>query len=452
MTTGVVSINGKPQLPTILGQGAPRIPTGGKIRAGIQVLTKESAGNPTAKAIYDRGVAAKLAFEDIAREITKAVPELVRPLIAKNVPWFTVRPGDFPNPAIAQEIIDAYGEDRGDGEKRLYRFPVVFPADLWQYVMPHELVVWGASGRKFWSEYSPDGRTRYCKCFAPVPMDPSGKRAIRTFGGRKKTLRTENDGVCVPENCKEYQDRQCNLSGGFIFFIPGIKSLDAFELHTNSFYAMNNAIQKFENLAFIRGGRLAGFLDNKNTPFFITKKLTDVSRINEEGRAVRSKHWLIDLDAPIDVTALFRGNEDDDDTLLLHAGEAANLLEGSQEVIEGVSMNIGTFHSTANKVPERETLKTAAAKNDTSRKQEPVPFDTSNGQAAAGPSYDDIVTVARGFGVEETKYEEYAAKRWGAGWKINLGGRKRALEELETFRDNPGDLLTKIDAELNIFA
>jgi hypothetical protein len=29
--------------------------------------------------------------------------------------------------------------------KRLYRFPVVFPADAWQSVMPHEMVAWTAN-------------------------------------------------------------------------------------------------------------------------------------------------------------------------------------------------------------------------------------------------------------------------------------------------------------------
>jgi len=57
MTNAVVTINGaKPVLPTLLGQGPARIPTGGKIRAGIKVLTKKAAEHPKAKAIYERGV------------------------------------------------------------------------------------------------------------------------------------------------------------------------------------------------------------------------------------------------------------------------------------------------------------------------------------------------------------------------------------------------------------
>ncbi|HOA53783.1 MAG TPA: hypothetical protein PKI05_16140, partial [Thermogutta sp.] len=145
---------------TLLGQGPARIPTGGKIRAGIKVLTKKAAGEPKAKAIYDQGVAAGQSFEQIERAIAEALPNLKTPLVPRNVPWFTVRAQDFPNPEIAREILDAYGEDRGEG-RRLYRFPVVFPSDYWQTVMPHELAAWGAHEKHYWSQYSADGRVRH---------------------------------------------------------------------------------------------------------------------------------------------------------------------------------------------------------------------------------------------------------------------------------------------------
>ena len=45
-----------------------------------------------------------------------------------------------------------------------------------------------------------------------------------------------------------------------------------------------------------------------------------------------------------------------------------------------------------------------------------------------------------------------AAKRWGPGWKINADGRRRALAEIERFRDDPDGLTDKIDAEIDVFA
>ena len=157
-------------LPTLLGRAAPRVPVAGRIRAGIKVLTRRAVENERVRAIYERGVAQGKSFDSIEREIADAVPELKNPLTPKNVPYFTVRGEDFPNPEIARQIMDLFGEDRVDGVKRLYRFPVVFPADAWQSVMPHELVAWTANERRFWSEYAPDGQTRHCMTHAPVPL------------------------------------------------------------------------------------------------------------------------------------------------------------------------------------------------------------------------------------------------------------------------------------------
>jgi hypothetical protein len=425
MTNAVVTINGSRALPTVLGQGPARIPTGGKIRAGIKVLTKKAAENPKAKEIYEQGIAAGQPFEQIEKAIAEALPNLKTPLVPKNVPWFTVRAQDFPNPEIARQILDAYGEERGDGVKRLYRFPVVFPSDMWQVVMPHELAAWGASEKRFWSEYSPDGRVRNCKCYAAVPRDDTGKRVIRIFGGRKATLRDENSGVCDPEHCREYQQRQCNLSGRFVFFVPGIRSISAFELHTNSFYAMNAAIQKFETIAFLRGGRLSGFLDAKRTPFYLTKRLMDVPHIDEDGRAVRVPQWIIDLEAPVDVTALLREN-DDEETAIINAQLASQIVQG--------------------------TLNAADAQPDAAAVAAQSFSHASATEPNAAPSLDLVIQAARSYGIDAARYAEYTDKRWGSGWKINASGRRRALEELERYRNDPDGYLDKIESELKVLA
>ena len=447
-----------PAIATILGEGRLRIPTGGKIRAGIKVLTKRAAEHPKAKEIYHRGIAENQPFEDIERAIVQAVPDLKTPLVPKNVAWFTVRPNDFPNPEIAGQILDAFAEDRGDGVRRLYRFPVIFPADRWQTVMPHELVAWGANEKKFWSEYSPDGRVRYCKRYAPVPVDHSGKRAIRIFGGRKTMPREENDGICNPENCREFQNRQCNLSGRFIFFIPGIKSIDAFELHTKSFYAMSSAIEQFETLAFLRGGRISGFLDDRRTPFYITKKLREVPHIDEGGKAVRTAQWIIELEAPIDVTALLR-TSDDDGAL---ANEAAHVLDdryagantttqvaSASNVDErepngeppGHAGNHGSEGETPPKDEEEQPV-TARYSSATSRRRD------STIEHGSAPGAEQVIAAAGEFGIDAVRYETYADCRWGPGWMLNANGRRRALDEIERYRNDPDTFIDKVDAEL----
>ncbi|MFY9329527.1 MAG: hypothetical protein WAO76_16140 [Georgfuchsia sp.] len=430
MANAIVTTQGGPAAATLLGQGPARIPTGGKIRAGIKVLTKKASEQPKAKAIYDQGVAAGQSFEQIERAIGEALPNLKTPLIPRNVPWFTVRAQDFSNPEIAREILEAYGEDRGEG-RRLYRFPVVFPSDYWQTVMPHELAAWGMHDKHYWSQYSADGRVRHCMCHAPVPVDDSGRRAIRLFGGRKTVVREDNAGLCEPEACREYQQRQCNLTGRFLFFIPGIRSISAFELPTNSFYAMNAANQKFETVGFLRGGRISGFLDRQGTPFYLSKKLMEVAHIDEQGRAVRVPQWIIDLEAPVDVTALLRGNEDTE-TAIAQAQLATQILQGDRAAT-----------NTESAMPNGDDISVSTVVDTTSASplEQPPSRDGS-------PSFEQLMIRVQAYGIAPEQYQSYADRRWGRGWKINPNGRAQAWNELERYGNDSQGYRDKIESEM----
>ena len=422
----LVEQGGSIAAPTILGQGPVRIPTGGKIRAGIKVLTRRAAEQPKAQAIYDQGVASGQSFEQIERAIAEALPDLTTPLVPRNVQWFTVRAQDFPNPEVAEQILEAHGEDRGEG-RRLYRFPVVFPTDHWQTVMPHELAAWGTHEKRFWSQYSADGRVRHCMTHAPVPVDATGRRTIRLFRGRKTVPRDDNGGVCEPESCREYQQRQCNLSGRFLFFIPGIRSISAFELHTNSFYAMNAAIRKFETVGFLRGGRISGFLDRQRTTFYLTKTLMEVAHIDEHGRAVRVPQWIIDLEAPVDVTTLLRENEDIEATLV-QANLASQILQSDRRVFRAESVTDVALEASSPAVVS--------------------PPSAEAPLRAGHPTLEQLMARAQSGGIAPDLYQTYADRRWGAGWKINPHGRARAWNELERYRNDPQGYLDKIESEL----
>lgn len=421
---------------TLLGQRESRIPTAGKIRAGIKVLTKMAASNPQVKALYDDGVVSNATFEEIERKIIEAFPGIEKPLVPKNVAWFTVRPNDFPNPALADQILGLYGEDRGDGVRRLYRFPVMFPADRWQAVMPHELACWSRSEKRYWSQYGPDGHTRYCKMHAPARIDAQTRRVLRTFGGRTHQLRPENDGRCDPELCPEFQNRLCNLSGRFIFYIPGIKSLDAFELQTNSFYALSRAIERFETIAFLRGGRLAGFLDRHHTPFFLTKKLREVSHIDlKTGQPVRSAHWIIELEAPVDVSALLI-EHDRGDTIEL-AEDAVRTLQGQR-----VPDNSPANQSNAD---------CQAAADDANLIE--VLCDSSSMPTSEVPPERPVVDTApvyalvAEYAIPSERFDAFADRSWGTGWRRNVRGCARVLAELEKYRGTPDALIERIAAE-----
>lgn len=432
--------------PTVLGERPARIPTGGTIRAGIKVLTKAAASNPQAKAIYEQGLASNCSFEEIGQKIAEAFPDIKTPLVPKNVAWFTVRPNDFPNPALAAQILAAFGEDRGDGVIRLYRFPVIFPADTWQLVMPHELAAWARNDKRYWSEYASDGHTRYCKMYAPVRFDERSQRVVRTFGGRPVQLRPENNGVCDPENCPEFQNRQCNLTGKFIFYIPGIASIDAFVLHTNSFYAMSRAIERFETISFMRGGRLAGFLDQHRTPFYFSKKLRDVAHIDPKtGQSVRSAHWIIELEAPIDVSSLLI--QHDDESALHLADQAANILQGQTEKQDMAS------------VQHRPDNAEDVVQDQAEQTVTPVPQNAASGTtrsaapAQPAPAIDDeaistLFDLAAAYGVDQERFGLFADRQWGAGWRRNPNGRQRVLAELERYQNDPEGFCEKVNARL----
>lgn len=429
MANAIVTVHGGPVAPhTLLGQAPARIPTGGKIRPGIMVLTRKAAERAEAKAIYAQGVAEGRSFEEIERALTEALPQLKSPLAPRNVPWFTVRPSDFANPEIARQILDTYGEDRGQGH-RLYRFPVVFPSDHWQTVMPHELAAWSIHEKRFWSQYSPDGRVRHCMRHAPVPVDDTGRRTIRLFGGRKPILREENGGVCDPESCPEYQARQCNLTGRFLFFIPGIRSISALELPTTSFYAMSAAIQRFQAIAQMRGGRISGFLGRDRTTFFLTKVLKEVPHIDEQGRAVRVPQWIIELEAPVDVTTLLRDREDEE-TAIQQARLATQVLEGAVPSVAAV-VEVGAI---AGDGPDLASGMVEAR---------PQP---------GHPTLEQLMARVEAMGLAPDRYRAYADRRWGAGWRINPRGRGQVWSELDRYRNDAHGYRDKVETELRSMA
>ncbi len=436
-------------LPTIIGATPAGFPIGGKIRAGIKVLTQAAARHPEAALIYEAGVKAGKAFEEIETEITSAAPDLKHPLVPKNVPYFTVRRADFAMPEVADLILEKFGEDRGEGVARLYRFPVVFPADAWQAIMPHALMCYGASQLKYWSEYSPDGRERHCITFDQVPVDSNGKRAIRIFGGRKHIMRAVNGGRCDPESCAEYQAKQCNLTGRFIFLIPGIPSSNAIELATNSFYSMNAARQTLETVGFLRGGRIGGFLEGR-TSFWLTKRQHEVPMIGEDGQPRRVAQWLIELEAPVDLTRFLR--IEGDENRLIEGERAAAVLNGVAPAVDDSAIHADAAGPTATAGTEATGEEDQAASPPPTRLvAEPLPA-----EAAAAPLATDalgqLFDLVGALQIPREKFERYAKKKYGAGWNRNPNGIKRVLGAVEAFNANRGGLLAAIEVELDVVA
>jgi hypothetical protein len=310
---------------SVVEERAIRPPVIGHIRPGIKVLTSTARKNERAVALYHEMVAAGDSFETIGKAIESKC-NLRNPLAPKNVPYFTCRRSDFTNPDVADEILRLYGEDRGDGLK-LYRLPVLFAFNDWMQNLPNQMAVYGTNGRKFFSQYERDG-IRYCMTYAKAERDPRAQRAVRNFGGRTVIRRQDDaipDGVCDPEQCPQYQARQCNLSASFVFAVPDIKGLGLIELPTNSIYVLQKAYSAMQTVQLARG-KLTG------TRFWITKREFDITRINDQGEAVRASQMLTVLDADIDIGALLDA-ADDAVPALDAATQAVALLEAGGNVV-----------------------------------------------------------------------------------------------------------------------
>lgn len=486
MTSALMKMDpaGRPALPSVLGERRYSCQTGGKLRPGIKVLTKAAQKIEAARRLYDEGVEAGQSFDDIEARIRAAVPSLDRsPLTPRNVPYFTVRGSDFAMPEIARQIMSMYAEDRGDGIMRLYRFPVVFASDSLLDVMPHKLEAYGSGSIKFWSDFSADGSQRYCMSFAPVRKTSAG-RAIRVFGGRKHQLREANGGRCDPENCPEYQNRQCNVKGRIIFYIPGITSVAPLELPTNSLYGLDAVRDTLRQIAQMRGGRFSGFLHGREA-FWLTKKLAEVPHIDEEGRAVRVEQWIIALQVMIDPTRLLGAPAEQ---ILADGERAASILSGSAERIDDgpdasfVAATAAALATDDGAVVSQGPAATAPVppdgddgdeeagapiERDVPARNTPQPSVRAPQQAAParpavaarppnGTASADAVAAlaaqAQSIGVDAGKYIQFASKRWGAGWSKNPNGLKRASEELESYRGDPAALVERIEAELTVFS
>lgn len=409
---------------SLLEERPMRPPIIGKIRPGIKVLTKPARGNQQAVKIHDRLLAQGKSFEAIGCEIEKATG-IKNPLFPKNVAWFTCRGSDFSNPAVADEIVQRYGEDRGDGNgHRLWRFPVIFAFDDWLSNMPNQLVAWTQSGRQYFSEYGPDGR-RYCKMYAPPVRDERASRAKRVWGGRTIILRQDDaipDGICDPQMCPQYQHGLCKVTAQFYFAIPSISGLGLIELPTTSIYVLQKAHAAMQTVAMARG-KLVG------VKFWMSKQEVEISRIDEDGRAVRQMQWLITLDAEIDIAALLDGSDRRTPALEM-AAQAASMLEGNRE---DPLPEDGPAGDATIDVPQA-----GALEGGVDQATGPTPASNTAGTEDLESEYLDLVKRL-GLDTEDgtRQLKAFAAATFGRGWSKRDQDVRRFLAELRTALANP---------------
>jgi hypothetical protein len=85
----------------------------------------------------------------------------------------------------------------------------------------------------------------------------------------------------------------------------------------------------------------------------------------------------------------------------------------------------------------------------------PLPTGSKPGEAAGAVPQGDVAWIldaAAALGVPADRFEQYAQKRWGKGWKLAAGGRKRALDDVSAFVEDAGGFQEKVTAELDVFS
>lgn len=414
MTQNRTAIQALGQGLSVLGETPVRIDVGGRIRAGVKVLTPAAAKVPQAASLFNDGVAAGKPWDVIERAIVEqcsnALPKGTggkpkSPLMPANAPYFTVRRCDFRAPEVADRLLDLYGEDRGEG-RHIYRLPIILPLDNWQANMPHGLRCYTRNELVYWSEYGPDG-TRYCKTHGTVELDRRNRRAKRTFGGRPVVLRAENSGICSPEDCPEYQSRKCTLSGSLHFFVPGIPGTSAIAVPTTSFYAMQQWRQQQEMVAFLRGGRIAGLVDGQPL-FWLTKQRREIPMIDDTGRPKRVAQWIVCIEANVPMDRVYAEAEHRQQVT---AGAEAAAALGYQDNADDADLVTTNTADETNELTaeEREVVRSARS---------------------------ELFELLDRLGIDAGRFATYAIERWGPYWGRASDTLRLAIDEVTAAASN----------------
>jgi len=276
----------------------------GKIRPGIKVLTKNAQQNPKAVHLYQAGVARRLKFSEIEKQIKDATG-LTNSMYPRNTSYFTVSASDFGMPEIASMIVEQYGEFRdGDKVKQLYRFPVVFHSDDLNDIYPNQFKRHGGDPT-YESHYGQDG-VRYCRYLpelTPEQLAENKIRRIKRMPRREKVIR----GRCEPGVCSEFQQGQCKFRGRLMFYIPGIPTTGLMVMETSSEYAAEGIWTDLQRIL-----DTLGYIPRMNphkaeSPvFYITKVLEQRTYFDEQGKKQTGYQWVPKLQADIDIGQLLQ--------------------------------------------------------------------------------------------------------------------------------------------------
>lgn len=271
----------------------------GKIRAGVKVPTKQVRENPEAMKIVAKISQGKISFSAAENEIKKKF-EIKNVFFPKNTAYFSAHPWDMESgEVVSSKIMDMYGEVReGDPERRLYRFPVVFPSVQKNggidTILGSGLAVRGGGQNTihYQSRYGDDG-VRRCVYLPPVQSQTDVSR--KQFSRREFVVR----GDCDTSTCPQFASGECRFAGTLRFYIPEIPGGGVFSMDTGSTYGASDIYLRLSEL-IEEFGRLPSFKQNGQPVFWLTKAL----KTRNHPVLGKIQQWIPVLEMDVDMTKL----------------------------------------------------------------------------------------------------------------------------------------------------
>lgn len=278
-----------------------RIPTSGRVKAGIKIPYGAAAKQKDLVDAYNEGVALGASFDDIEKHMKGIDGCPKTPLRPTNPAYFRAIQDDFEIPGAAQKLLDLYGEQRrGDTEKRLYSFPIAFATESFDEAFIESFEAWKASGCTNWSEIVPGNPNMQC-----MTRQEAAKNQRQRWGGREIV----SLGDCEPNACERFLSGACVHWGALIGYIDQIEGAGPIECKFRSIYAAMGIMQTLELVQ--RGlGHISGTHEGQPI-FWVSKVLKNISRINPmSGKPERADHWIVRLSTPnISMVDLMRAAE-----------------------------------------------------------------------------------------------------------------------------------------------
>jgi hypothetical protein len=145
------------------------------------------------------------------------------------------------------------------------------------------------------------------------------------------------------------------------------------------------ARQKLEMVSMMTGGRISGLFHDRPI-FYITKMQKEISRIDETGKAKKTKQWLIVLDADMDMTSVFQATAPEPEPEV--TGTDTEDMEGEPEFVE---------------------------------REEAAPIDDLRAEVLAGVELCEI---------NPKMFAVYAAAKWGTEWARTEATLRQAMADI----------------------